>query len=127
MALRRIGFFREQRHGDEAGPSLRDAVAEPLAVEHRAAVAQYLQSGSVLAATSERTDDALDPTRRDVSGINVCTDGDYVWSQDLAYYVRVYGAGVPDDLVARALKGPPPELSIDELVRLADDDGPSEA
>ncbi|WP_051274888.1 hypothetical protein [Cellulomonas sp. URHD0024] len=118
--LERIGFFRELRHGRADGPSIHDAIREPMRPSDREAVAAYLEAGAVLVATSERADDVLDPTRQAVSPINRLTDGVYVWSQDLAYYVRTYGAAVPDDLVARANAGPPPTFTESEVMELAE-------
>jgi hypothetical protein len=120
MTSTELGFFRELRHGDPLGPSIADALDDPLAPGLREAVARYLEQGTVIVATTARADDVVDPTTRDVSGINVMSDGDYVWSEDLAYYVRTYGARVPDELVRRAKNGPPAELGPDAVLEVAE-------
>jgi hypothetical protein len=118
--LQALGFFCELRHGDPQGPSIHDAVATPLPEATRTPVARYLADAPIMIATTALADDILDPSRTDVSGISVHTDGTFVWSEDLAYYVRTYGALVPDALVQRAISGSPPDLSDDELMALAE-------
>jgi hypothetical protein len=115
-----LGFFRELRHGDPEGPSIDEALADPLEPALRDTVARYLEQGSVVVATTARADDVLEPARRDVSGINVLSDGTDVWSEDFAYYVRRYGARVPDEIVARARAGAPPRLSPEAIVAVAE-------
>lgn len=117
--LHTAGFFRELRHGNPEGPSLREALQQPLDEGVRAQVAAYLRSGAVIAATTAQADDVLDPTRTAVSGICVRTDGSYAWSEDLAYYVETYGVAVPPGLVEAALAGEPPVLGPDERAKLA--------
>ncbi|WHP18882.1 hypothetical protein [Cellulomonas sp. ES6] len=85
----------------------------------REAVARYLEQGSVIVATTARADDAIEPVHRDVAGINVLSDGEFVWSEDLAYYVRRYGARVPDKLLSRARAGAPPRLSPEATTAVA--------
>ncbi len=48
-----------------------------------------------------------------------------VWSEDLAYDVRRYGARVPDEIVARARAGAPPRLSPEGLIAVAERLAPS--
>lgn len=102
-----FGFFRELGHGLPSGPSLEDARDPSMPSEERARLAGYLRSGHVVAATSALVDDVLDPSRTEVSTMNVVTDGHWVWPADLAYYVEQYGVTLPDALAARAHAGPP--------------------
>lgn len=120
MTQTELGFFRELRHGDPEGPSIHDAVVDPLEPEVREAVARYLEQGSVIVATTARADDAIEPVHRDVAGINVLSDGEFVWSEDLAYYVRRYGARVPDKLLSRTRAGAPPRLSPEAIAAVAE-------
>jgi hypothetical protein len=113
--MRAVGFFREPGHGLSTGPSLHDAIADPLPQGERPVVAGYLRACHVLAATSVMADDVLDPGRRGVSPIDVHTDGDAVWPEDFAYYVEHYGARPPDDLLARARAGSIPEVPRERL------------
>jgi hypothetical protein len=118
VTLIELGFFRELRHGDPQGPSIVDALEHPLPPELRDTVARYLERGTVVIATTGRADDVVDPANRDVSGINVRSDGDVVWSEDLASYVRTYGARVPDEVVRRARAGAPRPLDPDAVQEL---------
>jgi hypothetical protein len=93
--MRAIGFFRQLRHGLPKGPDIHEALRVPLAPEERGPLAAYLRACPVFAATGSRGDDVLDPTRRQVSRIDTHTDGAYVWPEDLAYYVEVYGVRPP--------------------------------
>jgi hypothetical protein len=113
--MQAVGFFRELGHGLPAGPSLHDAIADPLPPGERSAVAGYLRACHVLAATSVMADDALDPDRRSVSPIDVHTDGDAVWPEDFAYYVEEYGARPPADLLERARTGTVPDVPREQL------------
>jgi hypothetical protein len=119
--LSRAGFFCELPHGDIDGPALRDAIAMPLPAEQREIVADYLDGAPVLIATTGTADDVLDPKNNQVADLSVHTDGMSVWPGDLGYYVRVYGARPPQDLLDRAAAGPPPQFSDDELSGLAAD------
>jgi hypothetical protein len=94
-----IGFFRQLRHGLPKGPDLHAAIKDPLPVEERGALAEYLRRCPVFDATSDRGDDVLDPSKREVSAINTHTDGEYLWPEDLAYYVETYGARPPADFL----------------------------
>ena len=54
-----------------------------------------------------------------MSGINVMTDGAWVWSEDLAYYVRTYGVRVPEGLLHRARAGLPHPLASEQIDAVA--------
>lgn len=120
--MRPIGFYRQLRHGQPDGPDLeaQRAKGEPVDEATRRSVAQYLRECYVIAATSQRAGDALNPSKADVSPINIHTDGTYVWPEDLAYYVETYGVPVPTDLVLRARTGYTPQLDRDEADRVTD-------
>ncbi|MGN6634113.1 MAG: hypothetical protein ACTHJ6_01455 [Oryzihumus sp.] len=90
-----VGFFAQRHGGARPGPDLRAALADPLPAGDRADVVRYLLTAHVLAATSSRVVDVLNPELGEVSGENVHTDGEYLWPEDLAYYVQTYGARPP--------------------------------
>lgn len=119
MTTIEVGFFRELDHGDPRGPSIYDSLSDPLPLATRRLVASYLRAASVVMATSARARDVLHPERGEVSGISVMTDGRYLWTEDLAYYVDVYGCRVPDGMVRRAEYGPPAAVSPEELNAIA--------
>jgi len=87
--MKSLGFYRQLRHGYPQGPDLTAAVDGSLASTARTEVARYLRECPVVAATTQRADDVLDTRHTNISGINIHTDGTYVWPEDLAYYVRL--------------------------------------
>ncbi|MGZ4654788.1 hypothetical protein [Oryzihumus sp.] len=90
-----VGFFAQRNGGVRPGPDLRAALADPLPESDRADLVRYLLTAHVLAATSSRVIDVLNPELGEVSGENIRTDGEYLWPEDLAYYVQTYGARPP--------------------------------
>src|SRR5262245_21477278 len=117
MPLRFAGFFRELRHGDPGGPSLRDVIATTPQPEQEL-IAHYLDTGEVLATTGSLVDDQLEPATREVARLEVLTDGIWVWPRDLSYYVMTYNAIVPSDFTEhmRRRGWRPPNLTRDELL-----------
>jgi hypothetical protein len=115
MELTRVGFFRELVHGAPEGPSLHDALRDPLAQDVRSSIARYLQGGTVVLATSATTTDAVEPSRGDIGNISIKTDGTFVWPSDLAYYVATYGARTDPELESIATHSLPRPLGRDEL------------
>lgn len=109
------GFFRELDHGLPDGPRIAEALADPLEEAERPVIAQYLRECKVVAATSEQADDVVDESRTSVSPINIRTDGETVWPEDLAYYVEQYGVRPPPPLLERARTGTAPQISRQEL------------
>lgn len=119
MALLRAGFFRELRHGDSDGPSLREAVDTGKGSDDET-IGAYLRAGNILAATAMPVDDVLDATKTNIADLTLMTDGTWLWPSDLGYYVETYGVVVPaelrDHIVAHL--GDPPKLSPQELAAL---------
>jgi hypothetical protein len=68
-------------------------LADPAEQEH---VAAYLAAGAPILMTTVLTTDRLDPSRGNVVGASYRTDGTWVWSDALTYYVRVHGLA-PED------------------------------
>jgi hypothetical protein len=98
VKLRRVGFFRELRHGQPDGPELRSLVSDtPQASEDR--ILQYLRSGVLFIATPAFVEDVLAPGNR-IGSPHIFTDGVWAWPGDLAYYVAKYHARLPVEFVA---------------------------
>jgi hypothetical protein len=53
-------------------------------------VLAYLESGTVIRSTAELRDDVVDPRRRAAVPWNFNTDGAWIWSDAIAYYLRVH-------------------------------------
>lgn len=94
--LRRAGYFKELPHGDPAGDSIYEHISSSPDPD-AALIVTYLESGTMIAATSLYVDDYLDPTRRQVAPLTLRTDGVWVWPSDLAYYVATHHVQVPTD------------------------------
>ena len=65
----------------------------------RERVAAFLAAGTPILMTTALGPDKLDPARGNVVGASYRTDGTWVWSDGLAYYVRVHGVAPEDDLL----------------------------
>ena len=61
--LRSVGFFRELRHGDANGPSLRESICVQRHPE-AASIVAYLREGHVVSTTGMSVHDALDPSKK---------------------------------------------------------------
>jgi hypothetical protein len=96
MNLRRVGFFRELRHGDPGGPSLRELI-NPSPTPNEERILAYLRSGEIIASTGATIGDVLDPSKSDVAVLEIATDGVWAWPADLTYYVASYHVTLPDD------------------------------
>src|SRR4051812_5898349 len=97
--MKKVGWFKELGHGSRNGPSLRDAIATPMARDEVDRIVPFLQSGHVLAIGGVRAHDVLNSNRLICAGLKVLTDGFYVWYGDLAYYVQEYGARLPNEFL----------------------------
>ncbi len=123
MKLRRVGFFKELEHGENDGGSLvlsRGLLGAGL----RERVAKYLEEGAVISTAGILVDDWFDPShKKRVAPLDVRSDGTWLWPGDLAYYVRQYGVGLPEEFLKDVSDGDfnAPRLSDEEVVALADD------
>jgi hypothetical protein len=119
LAPSRVGFFRELRHGNADGPSIRDSQRNS-AQPDETRIVQYLNAGATLAATGSVVDDALDVTKKAVAPLEIVTDGIWVWPRDLAYYVEHYHIVLPSAFVEymRTRSWNPPSLSREDLIRI---------
>jgi hypothetical protein len=119
VTIKRIGFFRELRHGQPGGPRLAGAIGKlpPCDLD---LVVHYLETAPTLAATGSLADDVLNAERTGISKLEVATDGEWAWPRDLAYYVREYRAELPDEFirVVESRGGVPPTLDHEALDRV---------
>ncbi|MEQ6896299.1 hypothetical protein [Microbacterium sp. KR10-403] len=72
---------------------------ERLTADEAARVAAYLEAGTVVMHTTARGIDVLDENRR-VVPLTIRTDGDYVWTGPVAYYVKAYGVAPDAEFLA---------------------------
>ncbi len=117
--LRRVGFFRELRHGLPDGPSIHAACRRKLWPDYQLA-AEYLRSGSTVVTAGVLTDDIIDPKNTQIAPLAVLSDGVWVWPADLAHYVERYQCELPVEFLEHMRRAGwvPPVLAHGELVRI---------
>lgn len=98
MKLKRYGFFKELKHGDINGISLKDVIYENAALNEKEQVG-YLKSGIILIACTGIVRDVLDAANDIIGSPHILTDGVWAWPADLPYYVEKYHVKIPDDFV----------------------------
>lgn len=69
----------------------------------RGDVLAYLEAGTIVLATTAFMDDVVNERRRRVVPMNVRTDGDWIWTDAVAYYLRRYGLA-PDPELLRHIR-----------------------
>jgi hypothetical protein len=92
----------------------------------RSSVASFLRGGSIILRTTGRDIDWIDQERGQVVPLSFRTDGQWIWSEGLAYYVEGYGIA-PDDDFLRYVRGrnyiadtPPEEACRQAAIELRD-------
>ena len=98
MKLRKVGFFRELRHGNNDGPSLTDHISD-VAQPRETDIVNYLRKGILLVACPGISRDVLDESAEIIGSPHIMTDGVWEWPNDLSYYVEKYHARVPESFV----------------------------
>lgn len=77
---------------DETGRAVFGPDRERLSDENeRESLVRYLRGGRMVLSTTGRDRDRLVPERGQVVPMSFRTDGDWVWSEALAYYVSEHG------------------------------------
>lgn len=66
----------------------------------RERIAGFLDAGTVILFTTAREPDRVDPASGGEVGMSLRTDGEWVWSDALAYYVRRHGIAPDPDFYA---------------------------
>ncbi|WP_242885438.1 TNT domain-containing protein [Actinomadura litoris] len=96
------GGLRRARVFDHAGPDgSRPAVSRPpVPPEEAERVADYLRRAPVVMAARSHAPDRLDPARGAAVPLTFHTDGTWVWSGAVGYYLREHGVPPEADLVA---------------------------
>ncbi|WP_309129954.1 hypothetical protein [Microbacterium sp.] len=72
---------------------------ERLSEEERSLVGAYLEGGAVVMHTTARGMDILRDDER-VIPLTIRTDGEYVWTGPVTYYVQTYGVAPDPDFLA---------------------------
>ncbi|MGA5824023.1 hypothetical protein ACPC54_40025 [Kitasatospora sp. NPDC094028] len=78
----------------------------------REAVARYLHAGTAVLLTPMLMDDVVDPRRQGVVPMGFRTDGRWIWTDTVTYYLEEYGLAPDPELLAHVREqgdGPWPE------------------
>jgi hypothetical protein len=79
-------------------PSILTTVSpEPLPDTDR--VVAYLRAGHDLIAMMDVQNDVFDSSQKVLSGSSIKTDGDWLWREDLAYYVSRHDVAIPEEFL----------------------------
>jgi hypothetical protein len=121
LTVRTAGMFVElgQTRHPEPPQSIADHIAaEPL--EDADLVTQYLDNGYLLIDMMDVERDVLDPEQEILSGSSIMTDGEWLWRQDLSYYVRRHHVALPPDLLTtiRERRYTVPSVDEERLIAL---------
>lgn len=88
----------------------------------RDALLRYLGQGKMLMRTTARDVDQVEPARGEVVPMSFRSDGTWIWSDGIAYYLRTYGVSPEEsfrvDIRARAYIFPEP--SEESLLKALD-------
>jgi hypothetical protein len=85
------------RHRDASGTAVLPAAR--LHERERPAVAAYLREAPLVAVAWGYDADPFDPNRAEVVPLNFRTDGEWVWSESLAYFAERYGVPPEPDFL----------------------------
>lgn len=125
-ALRQVSVFLHDGVAPAARPALNE---ERLPPAEAARVAAYLEAGAVVLHTTARGVDVL-AGDAPVVPLTVRTDGEYVWTGPVTYYVRTYGVAPDPDFLAHVrARGYVPRIPSDSEIRAAGfviDGGPTD-
>ncbi|SNY74066.1 hypothetical protein [Paractinoplanes atraurantiacus] len=122
--MRTAGMFAEL--GQTRHPEPVESIADNIGagpIEDAELVTRYLDNGYVLIDMMDVERDVLDPEQEILSGSSIMTDGDWLWRQDLSYYVRRHHVTLPPELLAtiRERRYAIPPVDEERLVALTGD------
>jgi hypothetical protein len=92
-----------------------------LAGEEKERVAAWLEAGPAVLGTDGRLPDVVDPARGESVPMSYRTDGRWLWTESVAYYLTTYGIAPEPGLLAhiRSAHGHSPVDAVDEHRALA--------
>ncbi|MEU3740521.1 hypothetical protein AB0E78_26090 [Streptomyces sp. NPDC032198] len=120
------GFFEELSPGWglPTSGSIRE-FTNPAGVPDEDRITSYLRNSTGIWSEMSAGPDVLDPDAPLLSGIgSLYTDGEWLWREDLAYYVETYHITLPGEFVSRirSFTYNPPEIETDRLLSIMTDD-----
>jgi hypothetical protein len=80
----------------------------------REALLAYLDSGTPILVTPTLMNDVVDPARAAVVPTNFLTDGVWIWTDTVAYYLRQHGLAPEDGLLGHIRTQAPTAAPVDQ-------------
>jgi hypothetical protein len=96
MRIARL-FDGRDANGDWAFAPDRRRITDP---DEQTNIAHFLRSGAMIVRISGLDADRLDPTQGDAVPMNSFTDGSWIWSDGLRYYLEKYGIAPEPEFLA---------------------------
>ena len=95
-----FGVWRESGRAYEKCPSIKDFI-DPKFTEHHDIdkITRYLETAQIVSTTSRANFPCVLTGRRFSGSLSYRTDGEWLWPDDLAYYVREQRVSLPLELV----------------------------
>ncbi|MDK1473074.1 hypothetical protein QNO07_06505 [Streptomyces sp. 549] len=86
-------------------------------------IADYFDHGHALWEIMGVAVDVLGSEQGIVGGYSIVTDGEWIWRQDLGFYVRTYNLSLPTDLLSRIreLNYTIPDVPTERLIALTEE------
>ncbi len=113
--LKKAGFFRELRHGESSGPSIREwRASKPIEYEDK--IVNYLESGILHSGNFGLVLDVFGQNKIIGLGPDFLTDGIWVWPNDLSYYIKNHYIEIPKEFLAHIISNNwtvPPKKNLD--------------
>ena len=95
MNLTTVGYFKEMPQGKSTDPSIHQLVnrGDTKLIEK---ICAYLDAGVTVIVCPGVTRDIINETAGPAGTGSACTDGVWLWPDDLSYYVRKYNISIPE-------------------------------
>ncbi|MFI6845119.1 hypothetical protein OG535_06160 [Kitasatospora sp. NBC_00085] len=103
------------------GPGFEPGHPRLAAGAEREAVARYLSAGTPVLLTPMLMDDVVDQERRGVVPMGYRTDGQWIWTDTVTYYLDEYGLAPEPGLLRHVLSrvDEPPAIPVPEVLERA--------
>ena len=98
MNLRSVGYYKEMPQGKETSQSIHEVVKKGDSADV-VRICEYLNNGAVLVSSPGITVDVIDESAGAVGTGSACTDGTWLWPDDLSHYVKKYNIKLPDEFI----------------------------
>lgn len=116
--MKTIGFYRGTEHDLPDAPnitSLRGKLG--LSTEDKSRLVKYIKEApTAIRSLGTVSMDVLDASHPEIGPHEIQSDGEWVWPNDLSYYVEKYDVGLEPDFVNHALTASSVPSALDDSV-----------